>query len=235
MQVSDLGDTVINKFKHGTFRLADFTVLPKHGVWRDILDKHPIILGWLESRKQRRDARQRLEEGFQIGPEPQPVVPAPTIEELAKDEPTNEELAKKLPKMVRQIADDMKGDPSKRYTYEEWVEFTQLIRFTSAGGDTENRVDLEGLIEWDWIGEDSPMMSKSSEAEFVLDRLCESMQRYVRSAIDSVPDPAPNGKSSPALHRNASDPDVRRKDRDGSPGDIRRSGEISSASESSGS
>ena len=50
-------------------------------------------------------------------------------------------------------------------------------------------MDEEGLIEWDWIGEDSPMMSKSSEAEFVLDRLCESMRRYLKHvAIPSSPE-----------------------------------------------
>jgi hypothetical protein len=36
------------------------------------------------------------------------------------------------------------------------------------------------MVEWDWIGEDSPMMSGQSEPEFVLQRLCESLTRYVR-------------------------------------------------------
>jgi len=38
----------------------------------------------------------------------------------------------------------------------------------------------EGLVEWDWIGKDSPMMARQSEPEFVLDRLCESLARYMR-------------------------------------------------------
>ena len=179
--ISDLGDTVINKFKQGTFKLADFTVLPKYGVWREFVDKHPWILNWLEQGKRKR----RLEEGFQAGPEPEQPLPTPTIEELAQDEPSREELASRLARKVRQTADEAKSEPHKRYSYEEWVEFTQLIRFTAS--DDADGEDDEGLIEWDWIGEDSPMMSKGSEAEFVLDRLCESMQRYIKQVANLSP------------------------------------------------
>ena len=56
-----------------------------------------------------------------------------------------------------------------------------MIKFTtrdSAGrrGDDEE----EEMIEWDWIGEDSPMVAGMSEPEFLLERLCESLGRYVR-------------------------------------------------------
>ena len=184
--VSDLGDTVINKFKHGTFKLADFTVLPKEGVWHDILIKHPWIMTWLQQRKKRRASRRRLEEGFQVGPEPELPMPTPTIEELARDQPSKQELARKLAHKIRQTADDVKDGHRKRYEYEEWVEITQLIRFTANHDDDNDIAEEEGLIEWDWIGEDSPMMAKGTEAEFVLDRLCESMQRYIRiSALHS--------------------------------------------------
>lgn len=186
--ISDLGDTVINKFKQGTFKLADFTVLPKEGVWREIVDRHPWILSWLQKHKERKELRRRFDEGFEAGPEPERPLPTPTLEELAKDEPSNQELAQRLAKKVRETADDMKFAEHKRYSYEEWVEFTQLIRFTAAKDGDEDIDEEEGLIEWDWIGEDSPMMSKGSEAEFVLDRLCESMQRYIRTMSKSVSD-----------------------------------------------
>lgn len=182
--VSDLGETVINKFKQGTFRLADFTVLPKHGVWREFVERRPWLLNWLQQRKAKIEARQRVEQGFPIGPEPEAAPPAPTIDELARDDPTNEELARRLPGAIRKTADDMKLDANKRYDYEEWVEFTRLIRFSAKSEEEREAEDEEeGLIEWDWIGEDSPMMSKGSEAEFVLDRLCESMNRYIRRTV----------------------------------------------------
>ena len=81
------------------------------------------------------------------------------------------------------------------------MEFTQLIRFTAKkNGDVDSEED-EGLIEWDWIGEDSPMMSKGSEAEFVLDRLCESMQRYIKLAPTPAQDGSEEAKEPPQPHR----------------------------------
>jgi potassium channel subfamily K len=38
-------------------------------------------------------------------------------------------------------------------------------------------VDEEALVNWDWIGNDSPMMSGVTESEWLLDRLCESLVR----------------------------------------------------------
>jgi len=199
--VSDLGDTVINKFKHGTFRLADFTVLPKTGVWREFIETRPWLLAWLQGRKERRAARKRLGEGFPAGPEPEPELPTPTIDELAMDEPSNAQLARRLPSALRRVADDMRTDPKKGYTYEEWVDFTRLIRFSAVkeeGRETENPEG--GLIEWDWIGEDSPMVSKGSEADFVLDRLCESMHRYLKS-VTLPPLPADNASRAESSGR----------------------------------
>ena len=202
--VSDLGDTVINKFKHGTFALADFTVLPQKGVWRAIADK-------LQQRKQKKATKRRLEEGFQAGPDPDESEPSRTIEQLAEDAATQNELAARLAKKIRQTADHLKSGQHKRYSYEEWVEFTQLIRFTSSkeGVDDEEEDDL---IEWDWIGEDSPMMAKNTEPEFVLDRLCESMQRYVRHTATPSADkndlkPCPSNLARLAAVESLSDDD----------------------------
>jgi potassium channel subfamily K, other eukaryote len=177
--VSDLGNTVIAQFKNGTVALADFTVLPKQGIWRSVIDKHPWLLNKLQNRKSEKESRRRLEEGFQIGTENDD--PMRTIEELAVDEPSHHELAGRLAKKIRQTADDLKSGHHKRYQYEEWVEFTQLIRFTSSKELADAEEEEDEIIEWDWIGEDSPMMAHVTEPEFVLDRLCESMQRYIRN------------------------------------------------------
>lgn len=54
------------------------------------------------------------------------------------------------------------------------------------GGVPEAIVDAddeeEDLIEWDWIGENSPMIAGKSEVRFVMERLCESLARYMRWA-----------------------------------------------------
>ena len=182
--ISHMGDTVISGFKEGTFTVADWTLLPKKGLWRAFLDKNPWLLNWIRARKEKKEADKRVEEGFKAGPdEDNQALPTPTIDELATEQLSTHALAKKLAIAIRKTANDLKHDSNeqKRYTYEDWVEFTRLIRFTSKRGRAEiSDEEEDGLIEWDWIGEDSPMMAGQSEAEFVLDRLCESMTRYIR-------------------------------------------------------
>ncbi|KAH7035446.1 uncharacterized protein B0I36DRAFT_382151 [Microdochium trichocladiopsis] len=129
---------------------------------------------------------------------------------------TAHDFAPQLSAAIRHVARDVKMHPPKNYTFEEWLYFTRLIRYSSreslkkattiarnkldegalARNEEDELVALEvakdgeieddkvvedsGLIEWDWIGEDSPMLSGVSEAEWVLDRLCESLTRYAR-------------------------------------------------------
>ena len=210
--ISDLGSTVINKFKQGTFKLADFTVLPKYGVWRQFLERHQTLLNYLQNRKQRIEKRKRMEEGFPVGPEAEQPMPTPTIEELAGAQLSKAQLAKDLTKRIRKTADDMKSEPYKRYAYEEWVEITQLIRFTAKQDENGTTVEEEeeGLIEWDWIGEDSPMMAKTGEPEFVLDRLTESLHRLIRNVHDHAHprgDSITKPKNSPYPRRGTVMPD----------------------------
>ncbi|KAK1752066.1 hypothetical protein QBC47DRAFT_363663 [Echria macrotheca] len=46
----------------------------------------------------------------------------------------------------------------------------------TADRDTTNKE----ITTWDWIGEDSPLLADTTEAEWILDRLCESLHRYTR-------------------------------------------------------
>ena len=181
--VSDLGETVITRFKQGTSIFADFTILPKSGLWHEFLQHASWLRSWLEQRQARKETERRLSRGFETGPDPaedeEVIERKPTIEKLAKEQdrkPSDAELARKLAQAIRTVANHMK-DGRDRYDYEEWVQFTELIRFTKTDRAEE---DEEDIIEWDWIGEDSPMMTRNSEPEFVLDRLCESMGRYIR-------------------------------------------------------
>lgn len=192
--ISDMGDTVISNFKNFVQQLADFTVLPKDGIWRSFLESHPWLLRWVRRQVEKHAAKKRLREGLPYGPgdaDEEDDGPPPDIEGLAEEAeedmrtkgPADEtELSRRLAQSIRQVAKDLSHNPPKRYSYEEWVEFTRLIRFTTKTNVEEvtEEEDEEGLIEWDWIGEDSPMVSKKGEAEFVLDRLCESLSRYMR-------------------------------------------------------
>lgn len=177
--ISDLGDTVIGKFRRSASGLADFTILPQKGIWRAVVDKHPWLIDWLHRRQNPEDEE---EDGLPTGPED--VDTSPTLDHLAEENLSFQDLAKRLTKVIRRTANDVQEKRKKHYSYEEWVAFTQLIRFTA--NDAERKADDEGMIEWDWIGESSPMMAEQSEAEFVLDRLCESMHRYVLHMDEDV-------------------------------------------------
>ena len=188
--ISDMGDTVIASYKRRTSLLADFTVLPKEGLLREFLEKHPILMRHYEKRILKRAEKKRIADGFP-GPEGVEDDPDlnPTLEELAADEDLDEhDLARKLAIAIRRTADDLKHGHQRRYTYEEWVEFSRLIRFSkfnvgSERAGVEEEEEEEGLIEWDWIGKESPMMADESECEWVLDRLCESLDRYMKRMV----------------------------------------------------
>ena len=188
--ISDMGDTVIASYKRQTSVLADFTVLPKEGLLREFLEKHPLLMRYYEKWILKRAEKKRIAEGFP-GPEGVENEPElnPTLEELANDEDLDEhDLARKLAIAIRRTADDLQHGQLRRYTYEEWVEFSRLIRFSkfdagSAGAGVEEEEEEEGLIEWDWIGKESPMMADQSECEWVLDRLCESLDRYMKRMV----------------------------------------------------
>jgi len=189
-------NTVVDSFNRWTNTIADFTLLPKHGIWRNFLNKHAKLLGWFQARRDRIEATDRIEQGFQVGPEQDDnrIVKPKTIEELALENPDREnrsELGRRLAHAIKQVTQDIKNDEHKRYTYEEWVEWTILIRFTSQmlnlnkdGPKVYDGLDIDkGLIEWDWLGEDSPMMAEMTEPEWLLDRLVESMARYTRNIV----------------------------------------------------
>ena len=180
--ISDMGDTVIASFKRGTFKLADWTVLPKAGIWRELLEKYPWLLLWLQKRSQKAAEKRRLAAGMPVGPEEDEMETTPTMEQVSDlDNLGDQALAAKLAIAIRHTANHLKDDPPRRYCYEEWAEYTRLIRFSRLSKEEiELAEEEEGIVEWDWIGEDSPMLADSTESQWVLDRLCESLNRYMR-------------------------------------------------------
>lgn len=181
--ISDMGDTVIASFKRGTFTLADWTVLPKAGLWRSLLERYPVLWKWLERKAEEAEQEKRVDQGFPTGPADEDEhASSPTLEQVAELENLNQHtLAQKLGLAIRKTANDLRADPPKRYSYEEWAVYTHLIRFSRMSrSEFLEEEEEQGLIEWDWIGEDSPMLAEQSESEWLLDRLCESLGRYMR-------------------------------------------------------
>jgi hypothetical protein len=186
--ISEMSDTVVVGFKRVTNSLGEWTFLPSSEKYMEFIGKHPPLKKLFRGAEEKR----RIARGFQVGldvpldSEGNPVTdhPAPTIEKLAKEPPpSNLTLARDLAFAIRRTADDLSSGKVKRYNYEEWVEFTRLIRFTDTNppdvASVERDEDVYGIIDWDWIGENSPMLAEQTEPEWVLDRLCESLIRYL--------------------------------------------------------
>lgn len=192
--ISKMSDTVMQSFNNATKWVAEFTVLPESGRYREFVHKHPILYNLLLRRTQAK----RIARGFRVGvygddhradhagDDSDRDHPPRTLEELASQRvPSRRQLARELAFAIRRVAKDIRKGGIKRYSYEEWVEFTRLIRFTDPSRGQSQSIELDeneyGLIWWDWIGEDSPMLAEETEPEWVLNRLCESLLRYMAS------------------------------------------------------
>lgn len=210
--ISKMSDTVMEGVDNATNWIAEFTVLPTTGRYRRFVSKIPVIRDYLEQRGERKRIERGFRVGVgdstnldndndndkdgdgdvENGDKPtenndyERAHPPPrTIEELEKHRRSPHRLARDLIFAIRRVTQDVIAGEIKRYLYEEWVEFTQLIRFTNPNESRDTEIELDenewGLIEWDWMGENSPMLAEQTEPEWLLNRLTESLLRYMAS------------------------------------------------------
>lgn len=213
--IQEMSATVIAAVNEWTNVLAEFTVLPEKGVFKIMMDKNQGLKQWLNGFVQRKAEKRRVRVGLQLQ-NPDDIAlarvetagsdsgrmagqegSAPDVTPVDGNERTvnggeqdaHHDLARQLAQTIKAVAHDLPADPPKRYSFEEWVRFMMLIRFSrwerGQGRETaENKVagqdDEEGVIEWDWLGENSPMLADITEAQWLLNRLCESLSRYTR-------------------------------------------------------
>ncbi|KAI0396293.1 hypothetical protein F5Y17DRAFT_129967 [Xylariaceae sp. FL0594] len=203
--INALSDTVVADFNRVTNVL-----LPERGFLGRFSHANPNH--WITRLSQSRQRRRRARAGFQSHEPKHETLEANTLnqsnrhqagietdarirreERTESGEPdktqrqeTEGQLARQLALAIRSVAQDVGGDPKKRYAYGEWAHFKNLISF-SAKGDGDDAEGHDGgpdyynyITDWDWIGEDSPMLADSPEPKWVLDRLCESLDRYTR-------------------------------------------------------
>jgi len=171
--ISDMGDTIISNFKRGTFALADFTVLPKEASGATISTatpgcstgcrpaSPPAPPGAASSAASQRTGPESLdglandtdeEDAEDAGPRNIDTLAVEAEADAAGRVPDDAELSRQLALAIRRVASDLKLEATNRYSYEEWVEFTRLIRFTRKSGPEvvvkeEERASWSGL---DW-------------------------------------------------------------------------------------
>ncbi|KAK3324731.1 hypothetical protein B0T19DRAFT_444122 [Cercophora scortea] len=211
--IQEMFSTVVTAFNLGTFIFADWTIMPRKGVVDDFLAAHPSIRDFLTRWQQRKritrgftgpnpaDPSQKLNGNSTSLSTREGITPAPRVaksegnnhppisvpaEKAPVEADTEQALARQLAIAIKSVAHDLRCSPPRRYSFEEWAQFTKLIRFSRPTAHSEDEKAEDGeeeeedLVEWDWIGDNSPMLADIAEAEWVLDRLCESLARYMQ-------------------------------------------------------
>ena len=177
--ISVMSDTVISAFQRMTNKLAGWSNLSDHPLKPSRFMRIPPILKLLFTREADRNSdyetadEERAESSCS-----QPEWPSPSSSEPDREwRPSDMDVTQRLTHTIKRVAQDGL-DSGHQYSYEEWAEFMQMIRLSHPHPDklTTDK-DEYGRLYWDWIGEWTPMMSKESEPEWVLDRLCESVIR----------------------------------------------------------
>lgn len=104
-----------------------------------------------------------------------------SLEDLIRNPDCSDiQLAGYLALAIQRTAEDAIADKPKYYIYEEWAGFIRLVRFTDNQRD-EFVVDKDeqNILNWDWLGESSPLVAAQSEPEWVHGRFCDSLVRYL--------------------------------------------------------
>ncbi|KAK4660995.1 Potassium channel [Podospora pseudocomata] len=189
--VQQMSQTVVMAINRGTFTLADWTIMPKKGILKSFLTRHSTLAKLLnrkqvDTEKGKHPERPMRDERHfsDIDPERSLGQQQDGSRVLEKEKYDDNELAKELSAAIKAVAHDLRSHPPKVYSYGEWERFTKLIRFTALSSlESDESVERDEQTEWDWIGEDSPLLADVTEAEWILDRLCESLGRWMRRQV----------------------------------------------------
>ncbi|EPS40845.1 hypothetical protein H072_5256 [Dactylellina haptotyla CBS 200.50] len=95
---------------------------------------------------------------------------------------------------IQELLPDLAGKATKQYTYEEWSNYIRLINTPtkSAREQSTPRINAPGMMaekegkETDWLGEDSPLMSRQSETEWLLTKLCSRLEECLREQKENA-------------------------------------------------
>ena len=132
-----------------------------------------------------------------------------------------------LVKEIRSVMKDLNESPPRKYAYHEWAWFLKLMGeeensgrshrkavATSSNVERGNRELQQAGIndddsnkehhEWSWLGARSPLMGETEEAEWVLERLSETLEKELKKQRDEKRRASP-GEDEPAILSPTSD------------------------------
>lgn len=79
------------------------------------------------------------------------------------------EVQRNLASEIKRVVKHVGIIPPKRYTFDEWIEFLELL-----GLELEDN-------NWSWLSDEGPLMSGLSEPEWLLERLCAKLEEALEN------------------------------------------------------
>ncbi|KAF8538450.1 hypothetical protein BDD12DRAFT_154160 [Trichophaea hybrida] len=158
--ISTMGNTVVEWVKKGTLWLGQKTILPERklfqrpkAVQREVEEAEGYEEDEDNDEPEIREDAERLDRVFEAQEE--------------TNHPHHHHL-KLIAREISGLAKDIGRKPPKKYEWDSWVRFLELL------GKKEDEED-----EWMWLGHEGLLISGTSETEWVLGRLCERLEEVL--------------------------------------------------------
>ncbi|KAJ7581103.1 hypothetical protein C8J56DRAFT_1006152 [Mycena floridula] len=169
--ISNLGDTVVRWLTQTTLWLAQRTILPersrKNGPIKTLASFKDAI------RKEQKREEQENEDGEANLQEDVEKLGG-AVEEAEKQQGNSGGLSAKIAKEIKGLAVDVGLNPPKQYEWDQWKHWLELL-----GPDDGNHEDEA----W-WLSDEGPLFgSANSETLWVLDKLCEKLEKVLPDEI----------------------------------------------------
>ncbi|KAJ7641706.1 hypothetical protein FB45DRAFT_900832 [Roridomyces roridus] len=93
-------------------------------------------------------------------------------------------LAARLARQISRLAKDAATKPAVEYAWEDWEAWLALLGEPTegqkrSGSESGGAEDNEKRGEWTWLGEDGPLLSGVSEAQWLLGKLCKRLEEVL--------------------------------------------------------
>ena len=118
-----------------------------------------------------------------------------------------------LAREFRNVMKHLNENPPRKYTYDEWAWFLKLTGEDEAATDSHRKAPItinksqdskpdiqqartddqeQETRQWSWLGNRSPLMGETEEAEWVLEKLSMTLERELKKRSDARKRAAPN-------------------------------------------
>ncbi|KAJ3921054.1 hypothetical protein F5877DRAFT_36851 [Lentinula edodes] len=189
--ISNMGDTVVAWVQKGTMWLGQRTILPERSLRSDTDTRSNPT----DSRRENKEIRGDIEK---LGD---------AVETVEAERGQGGGIAARLAREIKLVSKDLGKQPPKEYEWEDWKRWMRLLSVSSDDNDGSNgRRGLGGLKSlksptrsmgarspthsdasrssgWIWLGDDGPLFSQESEANWILGKLCDRLEQVLMKEV----------------------------------------------------